>query len=262
MKSNSLPPLLITSCVRISAPYTKLTDTNQRIQLTLYAIRKWIEICPDLKIIICDGSGVDFSNKIYKCFPEKKFEFLTFKNNARLVLKYGKGYGEGEIINYALKHSKNLKVAKCFAKCTSKLFVVNFLAALNKWNGSYLFECNFLGISFFKNIFGIKPISKIKFLSVNTRFFIVNKQLYLSNFSRAYLKVRDREGIYIENIFKEIILRKKIRNFMLNFPLKVEGMSGTSDKFYKKISLFSYFKKILHRLIIKKNQSFRHYFIN
>ena len=262
MKSIVLPPLLITSCVKTSAPFTRLIDTNQRIQLTLDAIGQWLKICADIKIVLCDGSGVDFSIKIYESFPNAELEFLTFKNNSKLVSKYGKGYGEGEIINYALKYSKFLKNSDSFAKCTSKLFVKNFLSVLKKWNGTYLFELNFLGVSFFKNIIGIKPVSSIKFLSVNTRFFIVNKGLYLKNFSSAYLSVRDKDGIKAEDVFKKIILDKKIENFMLNFPLKVEGMSGTSGKFYKKISLFSYYKKILHKLIIKKNSSFNHFFIN
>ena len=261
MKLNFLPPLLITSCVKTSAPFTKLSDTNYRIQLTIDGIYQWLKICNEIKIIVCDGSGIDFSEQIFRYFPKAEIEFLCFKNNSNLVSKYGKGFGEGEIINYALEHSEYLKNSDCFAKCTSKLFVRNFSDALKKWNGSYLFECNFLGVSFFKNIFGIKPISNIEFMSVNTRFFVVNKKLYLKNFRRAYLHVRDREAVYIEHVFKEIILRKKIRKFMLDFPLQVEGMSGTSGKLFKKMSRFSYFKKVLHRVVIKRNSSFSNFFI-
>jgi len=261
MKSIVLPPLLITSCVKTSAPFTRLIDTNQRIQLTLDALSQWLEICADIKIVICDGSGVDFSSEIHKSFPKAELEFLTFKNNSKLVSKYGKGYGEGEIINYALKNSKFLKNSDFFAKCTSKLFVKNFLSVLKKWNGTYIFECNFLGVSFFKNLFGIKTISDIRFLSVDTRFYITNKKLYLKNFSQAYLRIRDKERIIMEYVFKELIIENKIQHFMLDFPLKIEGMSGTSGNFYRKIGPFKYLKRVLHRLIIKKNRAFNNFFI-
>lgn len=261
MKSIILPPLLITSCVKPSAPFTKLSNTSYRIELTINAIDEWLKICGEIRIIVCDGSGIDFSNQIIKKFPKASIEFITFKNSFNLVSKYGKGYGEGEIINYALKHSKYLKDSDCFAKCTSKLVVRNFLSAIKQWNERYLFECNFSGLSIIKNILCIKPISNIAFLSVNTRFFIANKKLYLKNFSRAYLSVRDTKGIIIELLFKNIILKKKIKNFMLDFPLKVEGISGTSGKDYKKINFFSYLKKVIHKKIIKKNNLFRDFFI-
>ena len=261
MKSIVLPPLLITSCVKTSAPFTRLIDTNLRIQLTIDAISQWLKICPDIKIVICDGSDVDFSNEIHESLPKAEIEFLTFKNNSKLVSRYGKGYGEGEIINYALKNSKFLRNSDFFAKCTSKLFVKNFLAVLKKWNGTYIFQCNFLGVSFFKNLFGIRAISDIKFLSVDTSFYMINKKLYLKNFSQAYLRIRDKERIKMEYVFKEVIIENKIQNFMLDFPLKIEGISGTTGNFYRKIGPFRYLKKMLHSLIIKKNRTFNNFFI-
>jgi len=262
MKLINVPPLLITSCVETSAPFTRLVDKECRIQLTLDAIGKWLKICADIRIVICDGSGVDFAAKIYESFPKAEIEFLSFKNNSKLVSKYGKGFGEGEIINYALKYSKFLRGSDFFAKCTSKLFVKNFLSVLKKWNGTYVFQCNFSGVNFFKNLIGIQTTSEIKFLSVDTRFYIINKKLYLKNFSKAYLRIRDRERIIMEYVFKEVIVENKMQNFMLDFPLKIEGISGTSGKLHKKIGQFRYLRQILHkRIIIKKNHVFNNFFI-
>jgi hypothetical protein len=136
--------LLITSCVSVSAPYVKLRDTHERLTLSLLSIENWLAICPNIRIVICDGSGYDFTEICRTKFPEAKIECLFFINNKEKVAELGKGFGEGEIIDYALDHSKYIEESDFFVKCTSKLWVNNFNELFEYWNGKFL--C-YLGIN-------------------------------------------------------------------------------------------------------------------
>ena len=146
----SLPPLLLTSCVTVSAPFTQITDQTIRVELTIQSIQKWLCIANDLKIVICDGSNYDFSAIVADNFPYHAIECLSFNNDTESVAKHGKGYGEGEIIKYALAHSTFLNEADYFAKCTSKMWVNNFLECHNYWNGFFLADCDFAYFKKFK----------------------------------------------------------------------------------------------------------------
>ncbi|MCV3251677.1 hypothetical protein OGZ16_15720, partial [Escherichia albertii] len=61
MNKNKMIPLLITSCVVSNAPLTVLSDSNKRLQSTMNALFMLSEYCREVPIVICDGSGYDFS---------------------------------------------------------------------------------------------------------------------------------------------------------------------------------------------------------
>src|SRR5512137_146085 len=95
---SSTPTLLLTSCVHVSAPFVELSDPAKRVELTLKSIKQWLKIAGNLNVVICDGSGYDFTKDVAEWFPQARIECISFKNNTELVLAYGKGYGEGEIV--------------------------------------------------------------------------------------------------------------------------------------------------------------------
>lgn len=227
--SSSTPTLLLTSSVIVSAPFVKLSDPTKRVELTLESIKQWIRIAGDLNIVICDGSGYDFSNDVAERFPQAKIECISFKNDTEAVLAYGKGYGEGEIINYALTHSEYLRCSDYFVKCTSKLWVKNFPTIFNRWNS--IFQCQF-GLEKPKSIRNAKPHI------VDTRFYIIKKDFYIEHFGNAYKNVRDQDGYYLENCFKDVILNKKFLASSILFfttPL-IMGVAGTSGEIYKAVN--------------------------
>src|SRR6267143_669388 len=113
-----LPPVLLTSSVVVMDHSVTLKDPGQRVNYTLDSIEKWLNVSADIRLVICDGSGYDFSEIVKKRFPERRIECLFFENNKQLVERHGKGFGEGEIIKYALRHSLFIKEADWFAKCT------------------------------------------------------------------------------------------------------------------------------------------------
>lgn len=223
---NSTPTLLLTSSVFVSAPFVELSDPKKRAELTFESIRQWIRIAGDLNIVICDGSGYDFTKGVAEKFPQAKIECISFKNDAESVSAFGKGYGEGEIINYALEHSEFLRRSDYFVKCTSKLWVKNFPAIFNRWNN--IFQCQF-GLEKPKSIRNAKPHI------VDTRFYIIKKSYYIDLFSNAYKNVRDQEGYYLENCFRDEILNRRLRASDILFPIPplIEGVAGTSGETYR-----------------------------
>lgn len=226
------PNLLLTSCVFVSAPFVALSDPTERIELTLKSIKQWIKIAGNLNIVICDGSGYDFTREVAKRFPQARIECIFFRNDTESVLAYGKGYGEGEIINYALAHSEYLKQADYFIKCTSKLWVKNFPEIHDRWNN--IFQCQF-GLEKPKSFRNAIPSS------VDTRFYIINKIYFSELFSNTYKNVNDREAYYLEHCFKDVILDKNLRASSILFPIPplIEGVAGTSGETYQTDNLLN-----------------------
>jgi hypothetical protein len=237
----SFPPLLITSSVSVVASLTALTDRDTRISLTVKSIEQWLRIEKTLRIVICDGSNFDFTEIVSTAFPGAAIECLFFTNDHKSVALHGKGFGEGEIIKYALENSSYLKASNCFAKCTSKLWVDNFPSCLKLWNGVLSFKCTY---SNYASIF------RLRLERVDTRFYIIRTSLYLECFVSAYLKVRDDDRHYLEHCFRDVILEADLEKAVSPiFPI-IEGVSGSSGTRYSK-TFWTRFKFVVKRLILK-----------
>jgi hypothetical protein len=246
---NKLPPLLVTSCVYVSAPFVGLSNAESRIELTLAAIERWLQTEKSLKIVICDGSGYDFARDVFERFPEAAIECVAFKNNTDLVADYGKGFGEGEIVEYALEHSRHLSQSEHFAKCTSKLWVTNFTAILKTWND--VFQCD-VGFDNVTSIVSIRP------LEVDTRFYIVRKDFYIDTFKDAHKSVRDREGYYLEHSFRDAMLNRRLQfsRYLFPVPALIEGVSGSSGASFavRHFSRGHHVRRYIKRVILKINE--------
>ena len=223
-----------------------LREPQQRITYTLESIEKWVDVCADLRLVICDGSGYDFTEIVKSRFPERSIECLCFENDQQLVQRHGKGYGEGEIIKHALVHSAFLSNADWFAKITGKLWVDNFLECLTEWNGFFLCK------AYFANVFSLK---KTKFEYIDTRFYLTNKDVYSKYFSEAHLKVGDSYGTSIEDNYKEIILRNNLKQVLFSLPPVICGVGGGSGKYYKN-NLKRRLKESMRSRIVQSNPSF------
>lgn len=221
------PPLLITSSVHSHAPFVKLSSAEERISLTLEGLDKWLMLNDRLRIVICDGSSFDFSELIRARFPQANIDCLFFENDQEAVFEFGKGWGEGEIVKYALHNSSLLRRSRLFAKCTSKIFLSNFAEIFKFWNGTFLCDCK---------IANAYDADKINLKWIDTRFYIIDKHLYLDKFVNAHLDVRDRENRYLEHCFKDVVVRENIERFMLPVMPLYDGVSGTTAQRYSQIS--------------------------
>jgi len=242
----NVPILLITSCVTISDHSVILSKPNDRIHHTIEAITHWIRLAPNLPIVICDGSNFDFSDLLLKRFPNQVIECLFFQNQIEFVIKQGKGYGEGEIVQYALEHSKLIKKTDLFVKCTGKLWVENFDECFNNFQGS------FQASAYFKNILSLE---KTDLVYIDTRFYISTIDFYKQYLMQAYMYAGLSDGRSIEHVFKDILLEKKISKILFpNHPI-ICGVGGGHGKYYKN-NLKRRLKDRLKLRLIKQDPKF------
>ena len=242
-----LPPILLTSSAIAMDHSVTLKDPEQRIHYTLESIEKWMKLGADIRLVVCDGSSYDFSRIVRERFPKRSIECLFFENDKQLVERHGKGYGEGEIIKFALLNSAFLKDADWFAKCTAKLWVDNFLSCVKEWNGSFLCK------AYFANVFSFK---KTRFEYIDTRFYLVEKNIYMKYFYETHLKVGGSNGTSIEDNFKEIVLQNRLTRVFFRSPPIVRGMGGGSGKYYRN-NFIRRLKESLRSRIVQSNPSFR-----
>jgi hypothetical protein len=233
-------------------PSVLLKDQELRKFHTLESMHHWSKIAPKSKFVICDGSGFDFSTILKQEFPHLQIECLSFMNDADLVKKHGKGFGEGEIIRYALDHSNYLKESNWFAKCTAKLWVENFQDCVLAWNDRL--ACK----PFFSNVFSFR---KMSLDYVDTRFYLVKKAFYLQYLSTAHIELGGDRGISIEDKYLDLIKEHDLRNIFMKNPPIIAGVGGGSARYYN-TSSFRRIKEILRSRITSMNPRYRDFFIS
>lgn len=102
------PILFLTACVNPNGmAYTKLNNPEVRLRQYKEAL-DWYLAHTDMKILLVENSGTDFSSDYQKRIGEGRLEFLCFDGNS-YDRSRGKGYGEAAIMEYGFGHSKLLK---------------------------------------------------------------------------------------------------------------------------------------------------------
>ncbi len=248
----NLPPILLTSSVVAMDPSVALKDQALRIFHTLESIQRWSEISPTNKFVICDGSGFNFSDLTQHKFPHLNIECLSFMNDVDLIKKHGKGFGEGEIIRYALNHSNYLKDSSWFAKCTAKLWVENFQDCVLGWNDKLVCK----GV--FANAFSLR---KISLDYIDTRFYLVDKSFYEQFLWAAHMNLGGDSGFSIEDKFLEIITKNHLQKIFLKVPPVISGVGGGSGRYYN-TSLVRRIKEILKLKVAFRDSRYRNFFIS
>jgi hypothetical protein len=231
-------PLLVTSAVHVSDPNVCIRNSTDRLKYTLEAIEKWREIDPELFIVICDGSGFDFSSFFS---DDAKVECLAFVNDQVGVAHNGKGFGEWQIIEYALNNSTFLLDSDYFCKCTGKLWVENFLELKQIFSGGFLFDAHTTGLRSIPNM-------QLNFLE--TKFLIAETKKFFNVFEDAGYEVNDQAGRYLETIFKLRLDECGVENFLSSVPFQIVGFSG-SDGTFQQDNYFVKSSKRARRKILK-----------
>ena len=228
MHRKPIPPIVLTSSVNVMDLSVVLKDPSERIRFTLESIDHWLKISPRTRLVVCDGSDYDFTQILSTQYPDAmrnhRIECLHFMNDPKLVAMYGKGYGEGQIIQHALRHSQLLKNEDSFCKCTGKLWVDNFIECFSEWNGRFLCQ------AYFSQVFSLK---KTSLDYVDTRFYIANKAFYEKYFSQLHLQVGGHFHCSIEDVFKKTILEHQLTSILFSVLPLVRGVGGGSGQYYK-----------------------------
>ena len=252
-KPNSIAqiPILITSSITPHDTGVRLANPQQRLFHAIESIAHWLRVAPESSFVLCDGSNFDFGPIVRDRFPNAEIESLFFENDTTKIMSYGRGYGEGEIVKYALKHSAFLAVSTSFAKCSSKLWVENYKTCLKEWRG----DCLFSGV--FENSFSFSK--RTEMVQVDTRFYIVNSDFYWKNFMNAHHHIGESPGFGLEDSFFKTLQKIHQTGYLFSLSPIIRGVGGATGKYYKDNWLRIYKEKV--RLeIIKQSSTFRERF--
>lgn len=215
---------IITGTVRPNGQVGQLIlkDETDRLQQYRDALLFTIHSKAFSKVIFCENSGYgvecfeDLQEEATKCMIN--LEILSFAGNDKEVLKHGKGYGEGEIMDYVFANSRLLSGEACFVKVTGRLKVINIRDICNRINAG---KC-------YLNI----PNRTIRDY-YDTKLYVMPTVVFDKYFRNAYGEVNDSKGDYLEKVYTKILSEQKIQ--VNNFPRypRVTGMSGSSGLNYE-----------------------------
>jgi len=240
-------PVLLTSSVVAHDTRVALTHTPDRIAFALESVACWLELYPQISLVLCDGSNHDFSAAVSQAFPTAQIECICFENDQQAVRQQGRGFGEGEIVRYALAHSHMIAAAGAFAKCSSKLWVSNYDECLRDWNGELLCK------AVFDNVFS--PFKGTSLAYIDTRFYIASVAFYRQHFQDAHLSINVAAGKGLEECFLEAFNHRQMQGVLLNVPPVIEGVGGGIGKHYK-TSLKRRLKERLRLHIVRSQSTF------
>jgi hypothetical protein len=223
--------LLISGSIDITAfqiPYTKLTGLNDRLQQYIdsidYAIVHYHRVN---HIIFCENTGYqcDFSELQEKARVHgKTFEIIQFSGNFRIIQEKGKGYGEGEIIEYAFTQSEVLRNSIYFYKLTGRVCVRNMDQVMDatQSNNAFIFLSD------------LKTRSEKRY--VRTVIYKADTALYKQVLMDAYQEVDDTRKHYLENVFYSRLADVPANSFG-KYPVLIGIKASTGKAYQSKIGL-------------------------
>lgn len=231
--------VMLTACIDPGAtPAVQRRDCSLRLADYKAALRLWRNDPAVQKIVFCENSGYDLSQLAdLGGFPGNDFpiEFLSFYGNKRPEL--GKGYGEMEILEYALTNSRYIQSGGWVLKVTGRLYVRNVGAIIQHLPDSREFDvlCD---------------------LRQNLSWSDSRVFLGTPEFMRTYLlplkaRLNDSLGVNFEHVLAQATLRalSDARKWaMIPLAPVIIGTSGTCDVRYPD-SIISVLKRELFRRI-------------
>jgi hypothetical protein len=244
-------PILLTSSIAPHDTRVKLKDESSRLHYVLESVEQWLRINPKVAIVLCDGSNYDMGPLLTQRFPFSEIEYLRFQNDPLKVALMGRGYGEGEIVRYAVEHSDLIRQAGGFSKCTAKLWVDNYYECIKWWNGKFLCKGVFLD--------AFTPLKKTKFHHIDTRFYITSSSFYKDYLLQAHLSINVEAGHGLEECFRDILMRQHIQHAMIPIYPIIQGVGGGIASYYSN-SKKRIWKENLRLQIIQKNNNFSNFF--
>lgn len=249
--------LILTAAINPGAtPNVKMSDPEERLFQYLCSLVSWIQFSNISPIIFCENTDYDYDYSQIIQMAEnfnKHLEILLFVGNNESY-KYGKGWGEGKIIEYVFKNSKVLHHHNCFYKITGQYFLKNCdeIIDLHQEYDNIFIQHKIqqqYSDRLFKYTPSISPNEALKITyrslkkslfylkrgqgfsrpnvdyRVLTLLYKANRRFFQENLLKSYKKVNDREGYVLEKVYCDDL---KDRDFLQNFLLKPQliGRSG------------------------------------
>ena len=231
------PVLLMTATiVPQERRFLKVCNVRQRLEEYIDSLLYYITETTIKEIVFCDNSNYEFDrSKIYAMAEkyEKSIEIIQFSGSRNEIAQNGKGFGEGEIIKYALSNSRLLLNADYFIKVTGRVKIKNIEKIKDNLCPDKMY--------FNKSVTAYQLI--------DTMMFCIPKKRYLNYFVDVYRQVCDKKDRSIEHVIRDTITGYHLKFSNLPFYPIIEGQSGTTGKPYQEKRKITYqFLNLLSKL--------------
>lgn len=214
---------VVTGTIRPSANMGQLIlrDEKERLSQYIQGVRALVESEAFHKIVFAENSGYgcEAFDALQSVATEHQVELecLSFYGDVEQCCVHGKGYGEGEIMEYVFEHSQLLKNEPYFVKITGRLQLDNIAALSTSLRKS-------------RTYFNIPNRTKRDIY--DTRIYAMPTKQFEQCFLKEYGQVMDEEGIYLEHVYTRILKENHIKVY--NFPRypRIRGISGSGGAIY------------------------------
>ncbi len=204
--------ILLTACINPDGmSFTKISDKNIRMDQYRKALDFYLANT-SFPIIFAENSNIDISQYYTKHINNDRLEILTFSGNDNK--ERGKGYGEANIIEYAINNSKILDKETMIVKITGRLIVENINEVITKKFPLQDKECV---ICSFNSDFTF-PDSRI----------IISPISFLRHLIEDKEEINDSNGVFFEHILARHIIHDHTHYTPFWIEPNIKGISGTT----------------------------------
>lgn len=211
--------LLLTACINPkNMIYTSVIDVSVRTAQYIEALNFYLKKT-NFPIVFVENTRSDISDSFKEYQGNGRLEYLTFNGN-NFDRNKGKGYGEAEILEYAICHSVFLQKTDFIVKVTGRLKVLNVMTLLQIHK--YFLFCS-----------DIQCVLNLKDSFADSRLFIATVDFLQNNFLEKKEMINDKKGVYLEHVlFNSIYYQNKYVFYPFFLRPIISGISGTSGKPY------------------------------
>lgn len=198
-----------------------LRDEKERLKQYKDSIQSVLCSGAFSKVVFCENSNYGIGDMTYlkdiAGENDVELELLSFQGNEDKACIHGKGYGEGEIMDYVFSHSKLIGTEDYFVKITGRLKIDNMKDIVSRMKRQ-------------RTYFNIPNRTIRNFY--DTRIYGMPVGQFKEYFLHSYEQVMDEQKIFLETVYTRLLLEHniKVRNFP-RYP-RIVGVSGSVGVVY------------------------------
>lgn len=209
---------IVTGTIKPAVQMGQLVIRNEKERLEQYreGLEHLLNTRAFSRLVFCENSNYGVEKLYYLKEDAKKkgieLELLSFQGDTKNICIQGKGYGEGEIMEYVFSNSRLIQKENYFVKMTGRLKVIN-----GKNLADHLLES--------KTYFNIPNRTRRDIY--DTRIYGMPILQFKKYFLDVYEQVMDEQGIFLEMVYTRVLRENKIK--VTNFPRypRIIGISGS-----------------------------------
>ena len=210
-------------------PYLQMKDPVMRKIAAKAALYFWVTQGVE-QIVLADATGTNLLTEQEEAELDKsgtRVEQISYEQANEHVIKKGKGYAEGKLIEYAIDNSELLAREEYFFKCTGKLYVRNFsfIAGVIQANNISNLFWRYMGDGSFPELWA------------DCRFYYTSKKFAQNHLLPAYFQSDDNANVTCEYHIHEA-LDRTIKIHRGHRPF-IAGYAGATGEAYFDSSLGS-----------------------